>query len=38
MKKILYAATSFFTVFAIFIITPLSIMFAHAPETPEELR
>lgn len=38
MKKILYAATSFFTVFATFIVTPLSIIYTHAPETPEELR
>lgn len=38
MKKILYAATSFFTVFAAFIVTPLSALFVHAPETPEELR
>lgn len=38
MKKTLYAITSFFTVFAAFIVTPLSASFAHAPETPEELR
>jgi cyclic lactone autoinducer peptide len=38
MKKAMYAAASFFTAFAAFIITPLSVTFIHTPETPEELR
>lgn len=38
MKKALYIMTSFFTVLAAFIVTPLSFTFIHAPETPEELR
>ncbi|MED4727184.1 cyclic lactone autoinducer peptide [Aneurinibacillus migulanus] len=38
MKKALYATTSFFTLFAAFIVTSLSVIYAHAPETPEELR
>lgn len=38
MKKTLYATTSFFALFAAFIVTPLSVTFAHTPETPEELR
>lgn len=38
IKKVLYAMTSFFTIFAAFIVTPLSVTILHAPETPEELR
>ncbi|MCP1356202.1 cyclic lactone autoinducer peptide [Aneurinibacillus migulanus] len=38
MKKALYTITSLFALFAAFIVTPLSIMFIHAPEVPEELR
>ncbi|ERI06722.1 cyclic lactone autoinducer peptide [Aneurinibacillus aneurinilyticus] len=38
MKRVLYAMTSFFTVLAAFIVTPLSISALHTPEVPEELR
>ncbi|MEZ2658658.1 cyclic lactone autoinducer peptide [Aneurinibacillus aneurinilyticus] len=38
MKKVLYAMTSFFTILAAFIVTPLSVVNFHTPEVPEELR